>query len=68
MWGVLRTALVATLILLLIHQIYNHLQSTLTVPLIADMVKRPEKKYADIDAILKPDMKSELSSFLSHLK
>ena len=69
MWGVLRTAVVATLILILLHQIYNHLQTTLTVPRVADLVQRPEKKYADIEAILKPnEMKSELDAFLSGLK
>jgi hypothetical protein len=69
MWGVLRTAVVATLILFLLHQIYNHLQSTLTVPRVADLVNRPEKKYADIEAILKPDeMKNELGAFLNGLK
>jgi hypothetical protein len=69
MWGVLRTAIVATLILLLLHQIYNHLQATLTVPRVADLVQRPEKKYADIEAILNPtEMKNELNAFLSGLK
>jgi hypothetical protein len=69
MWGVLRTAVVATFILILLHQIYNHLQSTLTVPRVADLVNRPEKKYADIEAILKPDeMKNELGAFLNGLK
>ena len=69
MWGVLRTAIVATLILILLHQIYNHLQATLTVPRVADLVQRPEKKYADIEAILNPaEMKNELDAFLSGLK
>jgi len=69
MWGVLRTAVVATLILMLLHQIYNHLQSTLTVPRVADLVQRSEKKYADIEAILNPnEMKNELDAFLSGLK
>jgi len=67
MWGVLRTAVVATLILILLHQIYNHLQTTLTVPRVADLVQRPEKKYADIDRILNTK-KPELSTFLSELQ
>jgi hypothetical protein len=69
MWGVIRTAAFSALILFLIHQIYNHLKTTLTVPRVADLVNRPEKKYADIEDILKPnEMKSELDAFLSGLK
>jgi len=69
LFGILRTAIISTLILFLLHQIYNHLQSTLTVPRVADLVQRPEKKYADIEAILNPAPKhNELDAFLSNLK
>jgi len=67
MWGILRTAALSALILILLHQIYNHLKSTLTVPRVADFVNRPEKKYADIDRILNTK-KPELSTFLSELQ
>jgi len=67
MWGVVRTAILSALVLILMHQIYNHLQATLTVPRVADLVNRPEKKYADIDTILNAK-KPELSTFLSELQ
>jgi hypothetical protein len=50
---VLTTALATVLILFLLHQTYIHLQSTLTVPTVVDLVHRPAQKYEEIDRILK---------------
>ena len=38
--------------MVLLHQTYNHLQATLTVPKVSDMVRRPEQKYREINEIL----------------
>ena len=77
MWGsVLSTSIITVLIMFLMHFTYNHLQATLTVPKVSDLVRRPEKKYEEINAILKAGaspktatpMKAELNEFLSHLR
>ena len=69
MWGtILSTSIITGLIMFLLHFTYSHLQATLTVPKVADLVRRPEKKYEEIDAILQPPMKAELNEFLSHLR
>jgi hypothetical protein len=74
MWGsILSTSIITVLIMFLLHHTYIHLQATLTVPKVSDLVRRPEKKYAEIDTILQspptaPPMKSELNDFLSHLR
>ena len=67
MWDAVRTAVITILILVLVHQIYNHLQSTLTVPRVADLIQRPAKQYAAIEQLIKPEA-SELSTFLQHLQ
>ena len=51
MWHIIRTAIMSILILVLIHQIYNHLQYTLTSP-IATNRANIDKKYAEIETIL----------------
>jgi hypothetical protein len=74
MWGsILSTSLITVLIMFLLHHTYMHLQATLTVPKVSDLVRRPEKKYAEIDTILQSapaptQMKSELNDFLNHLR
>ena len=80
MWGtVISTSIITLLIMVLLHQTYNHLQATLTVPKISDLVQRPEKKYKEINDIIetpvvsaKPvnttEMKDELRSFLTLLR
>ena len=70
MWGsVVGTVIMSVLTLLLLHCIYKHLQTTLTVPKVADLVRKPEQKYAEIETILKtPDMKHELNDFLKSLR
>ena len=80
MWGtVISTSIITLLIMVLLHQTYNHLQATLTVPKISDLVQRPEKKYKEINDIIetpvvsaKPvntrEMKDELRSFLTRLR
>jgi hypothetical protein len=77
MWGsILSTSVITVLIMFLLHHTYMHLQATLTVPKVSDLVRRPEKKYAEIDSILQAggstnqptQMKSELNDFLSHLR
>ena len=73
MWGsILSTSVITVLIMFLLHHTYMHLQATLTVPKVSDLVRRPEKKYAEIDTILQAGtaapMKSELTDFLSHLR
>jgi len=58
MWGsVISTSIITLLILFLLHQTYNHLQATLTVPKITDLVRRPEQKYQEIDQILREQAK-----------
>jgi hypothetical protein len=62
--------------MVLLHQTYNHLQATLTVPKISDLVRRPEQKYKEINEIIdkketevKPtEMKDELRNFLTRLR
>jgi len=80
MWGtVISTSIITLLIMVLLHQTYNHLQATLTVPKISDLVQRPEKKYKEINDIIetpvvsaKPvnttEMKDELRTFLTRLR
>jgi hypothetical protein len=52
--------------MVLMHQTYNHLQSTLTVPKVSDLVKRPEQKYKEINKIIDtPFSSSSLSTSLS---
>ena len=82
MWGtVISTSIITLLILFLLHQTYNHLQATLTVPKVNDLVRRPEQKYHEIDRILRdeskikektvvkePKMKDELKNFLTLLR
>ena len=83
MWGtVISTSIITLLILFLLHQTYNHLQATLTVPKVNDLVRRPEQKYNEIDRILRdesknktktvevkePEMKDELKNFLTLLR
>lgn len=53
MWGtILSTSLITLLIMVLLHQTYNHLQATLTVPKVSDLVRRPEEKYREINEII----------------
>ena len=53
MWGtVFSTSIITLLIMVLLHQTYNHLQATLTVPKISDLVQRPEQKYREINEII----------------
>ena len=53
MWGtVISTTIITLLIMVLLHQTYNHLQATLTVPKISDLVRRPEQKYKEINEII----------------
>jgi hypothetical protein len=70
--------------MVLLHQTYNHLQATLTVPKVSDMVRRPEQKYKEINQIIEqreakseltkvpeskvPEMKEELRTFLTRLR
>ena len=84
MWGtVVSTGIITLIIMVLLHQTYNHLQATLTVPKVSDMVRRPEQKYKEINDILdlkatvkqseapalKPvEMKDELRNFLTRLR
>ena len=80
MWGtVISTSIITLLIMVLLHQTYNHLQATLTVPKVSDLVQRPEKKYKEINDIIdtpvvstKPvnatEMKDELRTFLTRLR
>ena len=50
MWRIIYTAIMTILILFLIHQIYNHLQYTVTP---TNINRANEyKKYAEIDTIL----------------
>lgn len=84
MWGnVLSTSIITLLIMVLLHQTYNHLQATLTVPKVSDLVRRPEQKYREINEILDQktkvvsdlpnvpktaEMKDELRTFLTRLR
>ena len=83
MWGtVVSTSIITLLIMVLLHQTYNHLQATLTVPKVSDLVRRPEQKYREINDILEKkemkketlqenrpnDMKDELRTFLTRLR
>jgi hypothetical protein len=82
MWGsVISTSIITLLILFLLHQTYNHLQATLTVPKVNDLVRRPEQKYHEIDKIIRDEtkpnavevkkeseMKDELKNFLTLLR
>jgi len=84
MWGnVLSTSIITLLIMVLLHQTYNHLQATLTVPKVSDLVRRPEQKYKEINEILDQktkvvsdlpvvpktaEMKDELRTFLTRLR
>jgi len=76
MWtSILWTSIITLLIMFLMHQTYNHLQTTLTVPKITDLVKPPEQKYKEINKIISevtpaaaPEMKEELRSFLTMLR
>jgi hypothetical protein len=80
MWGtVISTSIITLLIMVLLHQTYNHLQATLTVPKISDLVQRPEKKYKEINDIIETpvvsatpvnttEMKDELRTFLTRLR
>ena len=82
MWGsVISTSIITLLILFLLHQTYNHLQATLTVPKVNDLVRRPEQKYHELDKIIRDEtkphavevkkeseMKDELKNFLTLLR
>jgi hypothetical protein len=75
MWAVVTTGVVTLIIMVLLHSMYNHLQSTLTVPKVADLVHAPEQKYKEIDILIgkkeeKPnkEMKQELNAFLLSLR
>jgi hypothetical protein len=77
MWGrVLSTSIITLLIMVLLHQTYNHLQATLTVPKVSDLVRRPEQKYKEINEIIEKkeievksvEMKDELRNFLTRLR
>jgi hypothetical protein len=60
MWGnVLSTSIITLLIMVLLHQTYNHLQATLTVPKVSDLVRRPEEKYREINNILDQKTKTK---------
>ena len=67
--SVVATAVVTVIIMFLLHQTYIHLQSTLTVPKVADLVQRPAQKYSEIEKILNPapPKKMELKQFLGAL-
>ena len=65
MWGnVLSTSIITLLIMVLLHQTYNHLQATLTVPKVSDLVRRPEEKYREINEILgqKTKLKADVAA------
>lgn len=49
MWHLFKTALMATAILIFLHFIYNHLKTTLTVPVVK---LRNHEKLAEIDRLL----------------
>ena len=75
MWGnVLSTSIITLLIMVLLHQTYNHLQATLTVPKVSDLVRRPEQKYREINEILdqktkvKADVVSEVVTKTNEMK
>ena len=67
--SILSTMVITGLIMFLLHHTYIHLQATLTVPKVSDLVRRPGKKYEEIETILQAaPMKKELSDFLSRLR
>jgi hypothetical protein len=77
MWhSVFSTGLITVIILLILHHTYNHLTYMLTAPKIADFVRRPTAKYAEIEKLVaetperRPpaETKAELRTFLKHLK
>ena len=60
MWGtIISTSIITLLIMVLLHQTYNHLQATLTVPKISDLVRRPEQKYKEINDIIEKKTKEK---------
>jgi len=65
---ILRTSILSVIILVILHLLYNHLQTTLTVPKVCNLAKKMERKNAEIDVLIHSEVKSELNDFLKQLK
>lgn len=50
--NIIYTGILTLLCMIVLHHIYNYLQSNLTIPKINDLVKCPEIKYREIHQIL----------------
>lgn len=73
---ILTSAVLTVLIMLTLHYTFQHMQAMLTVPKVADLVRRPVEKYNEIEQLLRqpaapvvrPEPKPELKAFLSSLR
>ncbi len=75
---ILTSAILTVLIMITLHYTFQHMQAMLTVPKVADLVRRPVEKYNEIEQLLqqqprksdgaKAELKPELKAFLSSLR
>jgi len=70
---ILKNTLGSFVLIYLIHYLFSYFQNTLTVPKVRDLVIKQRLPYEEVitekkDLDNKPNMKSELSTFLNDLK
>ena len=67
MFTILYTAVITTLILMMLHHLYNYLKTHLTIPQVQDVLVQNTQKYKDIQKALTPP-DSDLEDYLKQFK
>jgi ferritin len=70
MLTILYTGCLTLFCIIILHHIYNYIQSNLTIPKVYDVVKPTEKKYQEIQNILQPTKQpeDEITAYLKQFK
>ena len=66
MFTILYTAAITTIILLMLHHLYNYLKRNLTIPVVHDVLGQTTQKYNEIQKTLTPN--AEVEDYLKHFK
>ena len=66
MWNILYTGIITFIILLLLHHLYNYLQTNLTIPKVNEISSTIAQDLKEIQS--KPDVKDELKEYLNQFK
>ena len=63
MFTILYTAVITTLILMMLHHLYNYLKTHLTIPQVHDVLLQNTQKYKEIQKVLDPELEDYLKQF-----